>query len=86
MSGLIEKIRKRKGPTVKNNRNENPYAMVAEFPREKIFDGELKLLLMDGSVEIKSRNSYTTSIPEDGLLDLDNWASYVFVFLQGLAY
>jgi hypothetical protein len=53
MSVLLETIRGKRRPIAKDNRaNENPYAKVAEFPREKLFDEELKLLLMDGSVEM----------------------------------
>jgi hypothetical protein len=49
MSVLLEKIRRGKKPIAKDNRaKESQYAKVAEFPREKLFDGELKLLLMDG--------------------------------------
>ncbi len=57
MSGLFEKIKRKKWPIAKEKQvNENPYGMVTEFPRERLFDGELKLLLMDGSVEPNSRN------------------------------
>jgi hypothetical protein len=53
MAGLFGKFRSKQWSTaaIENREMENPYAMASEFPRETIFDGELKLLLMDGYVE-----------------------------------
>jgi hypothetical protein len=55
MAGLIGKLRRKQRPIkVDDREKENPYAIATEFPREILFDGELKLLLMDGSVEFIS--------------------------------
>ncbi len=56
MPGLVGNIRGKSmahlTPDVKNN----PYASALKFPEEsaRLFDGELKLLLMDGSDSIDS--------------------------------
>jgi hypothetical protein len=51
MLGMFGKIKGKNCPAANEDRaTENPYAVVAEFPRaeEMLFDGKLKLLLMDG--------------------------------------
>ncbi len=59
MFGALRNIRGQRRPDAKGEHaKENPYAVVAEFPQEKLFDGELKLLLMDGSVEYSSSRNH----------------------------
>ena len=50
MAGLVGLIKSKPLKPILNPLNNNPYTMAMRFPEEseRIFDGELKLLLMDG--------------------------------------
>ncbi len=52
--GLVGLIKNKPLKPVLNATNNNPYAMAMQLPTEsdRIFDGELKLLLMDGLSEL----------------------------------
>ncbi len=50
MPGLVGLIRSKTLPILAPDAKNNPYAIAMKFPEEsaRLFDGELKLLLMDG--------------------------------------
>jgi hypothetical protein len=50
MAGIVGLIKSKSLKPVLNPSSNNPYAIAMRFPEEsdRIFDGELKLLLMDG--------------------------------------
>jgi hypothetical protein len=53
MAGIVGILKKRPKPVVNaDGPKHNPYTMATEFPEEedRLFDSELKLLLMDGLV------------------------------------
>jgi hypothetical protein len=52
MPGLVGIIRSKTLPILTPDVKNNPYATAMKFPDEsaRLFDGELKLLLMDGSI------------------------------------
>jgi hypothetical protein len=51
MAGIVGILKKKQKPIVNSDApKHNPYTMASEFPEEedRLFDSELKLLLMDG--------------------------------------
>jgi hypothetical protein len=57
MAGIVGILKKKQKPIVTTDGpKHNPYAMASEFPEEddRLFDSELKLLLMDGLVPYQS--------------------------------
>ena len=75
MAGIVGLIKAKPLKPVINAIENNPYGMATKFPEEpdRLFDGELKLLLMDGysyipycylSNEVVSRNQTGKTVDE----------------------